>query len=185
MLSPPTNARLLIVPDRSSDASSSRVRASSERSGITVSLTPFTATDRLSGTYTAIQYTDWLTPETATPQANYTGPWHLNPFAAVTRNPYGQGKAWYVGTVLKEPAFYDTLIAQLLKDADIRPVVTPPPGVEVALRQGTNKKLLFLINHTEQSKTTQIPKDKTELLTGQKTGDSVTLDRFGVAVLEL
>ncbi len=144
-----------------------------------------TATDRLTGSYTAIQYTDWLTPETATPQANYTGPWHLKPFAAVTRNTYGKGKGWYVGTVMKEPAFYNALIAQLLKDADIRPVVTPPAGVEAALRQSPNKRLLFLINHTEESKAVNVPKDKIELLTDQKTGDSLTLDRFAVAVIRL
>jgi beta-galactosidase len=87
--------------------------------------------------------------------------------------------------VIKEPAFYDTLVAQLLRDANIRPVVTPPPGVEVALRQSPNKRLLFLINHTEEPKTMKVPRDKTELLTGQTTGDSVNLARFGVAALEL
>jgi beta-galactosidase len=83
------------------------------------------------------------------------------------------------------PAFYDTLIAQLLKDADIHPVVTPPPGVEVALRQSPNKKLLFLINHTEEPKTVNVPKDKTDLLSGQKTSNVLTLVRFDVAVVEL
>ncbi len=98
---------------------------------------------------------------------------------------YGKGKAWYVGTVVKETAFYDNLVAQLLKDAVIDPLVTPPPGVEVSLRQGSNRRLLFLLNHTDEPKTVKVPKDKTELLTGQKTGDSLNLDRFGVAVIEL
>jgi beta-galactosidase len=144
-----------------------------------------TTTDRLSGAYTAIQYTDWLTAETAALQASYVGQWHLKPFAAVTRNPYGKGKGWYVGTVLKEPAFYDTLLAQLLKDADIHPVVTPPSGVEVSLRQGPNSRLLFLLNHTDEPKTVKVPEGKIDLLTGQKAGDTLNLDRFGVAVLEL
>ena len=70
-----------------------------------------TGPDRLSGTYTAIQYTDWITPETAAAVAGYADQWHLKPYAAVTRNTYGKGKAWYVGTVIKEPAFYDNLLA--------------------------------------------------------------------------
>jgi len=141
--------------------------------------------DRLGGTYTAIQYTDWVTPETATTLANYADQWHLKPFAAVTRNSYGRGKGWYVGTVIKENIFYDKLIGQLLKDAGIRPVVTPPPGVEVSIRQSPDKRLLFLINHTEEPKTVRIPKDKVELLTGKKTGESIEIERFDIAVLEL
>jgi beta-galactosidase len=140
--------------------------------------------DRLAGTYTAIQYTDWVTPESAVSVASYTDQWHLKPFAAVTRNTYGKGKGWYVGTVFKEAAFYDNLVGQLLKDAGIRPVVTPPPGVEVSIRQGSGKRLVFLINHTEEPKDVRVPQDKVELLTGQKTGESLKLDRFGVAVLE-
>ena len=115
----------------------------------------------------------------------YADQWHLKPFAAVTRNTYGKGKGWYVGTVIKETAFYDNLIGQLLKDADIHPLVTPPPGVEVSIREQPGKRLLFLINHTEEPKTVQVPKDKVELLTGQKTNESLALDRFGVAVIGL
>jgi len=61
----------------------------------------------------------------------------------------------------------------------------PPSGVEVSLRQSSNKRLLLLLNHTDEPKTVKVPKDKTELLTGQETGDSLTLARFGVAILDL
>ena len=141
--------------------------------------------DRLTGTYTAIQYTDWVTPENAATLAGYADQWHLKPFAAVTCNTYGKGKGWYVGAVVKESAFYDNLISQLLKDAGIRPVVTPPPGVEVSIRERPGKRLLFLINHAQEPKTVRVPTDKVELLTGQKTTGAVDLDRFGVAVIGL
>ena len=108
--------------------------------------------DRLAGTYTAIQYTDWVTPESAATLAGYADQWHLKPFAAVTRNTYGKGKGWYVGTVIKETAFYDNLIGQLLKDAGIAPVVTLPPGVEASIREKPGKRFLFLINHTQEPK---------------------------------
>jgi beta-galactosidase len=141
--------------------------------------------DRLAGTYTAIQYTDWVTPESAATLADYADQWHMKPFAAVTRNGYGRGKGWYVGTVVKESAFYDNLVSQLLKDAGIRPPITPPPGIEVSIRQRAEKRLLFLINHTDEPRTVTVPKGKADLLTGQKTGESLDLDRFGVAVIEL
>jgi beta-galactosidase len=61
----------------------------------------------------------------------------------------------------------------------------PPSGVEVSLRQSSNRRLLFLLNHTDEPRTVRVPKDRTELLTGQKTGEALTLDRFGVIVIEL
>jgi beta-galactosidase len=134
---------------------------------------------------TAIQYVDWITPQTAKALAGYVDEWHMQPFAAVTRNTYDKGIGWYVGTVIMEDAFYDSLIHQLLEDAGIRPVVDPPRGVEASIRQGQGRRLLFLINHTDEPKTVGVPQDKLELLTGTKTRGSIKIDRFDVAVIEL
>jgi beta-galactosidase len=142
-------------------------------------------TDEFPGTFTATQYVDWLTAENAKTLAIYPEQWHLKSFAAVTSNQYGKGKGWYVGTVFKEEAFYDQLIEKLLNDAAITPLVKPPAGVEVCLRQNGDKKILFILNHTEQKQTINIPKDKIELLTGNKTKDTIELDTFGVAVIKL
>jgi len=142
-------------------------------------------TDDFPGSFTAIKYVDWLTAENAQTLAGYEDQWHMKSFAAVTKNSYGKGKGWYVGTVIKEDAFYDKLIAQLLDDAGIKPLVKPPLGVEVSIRQGNDRKLLFVINHTEQPQTVNVPKAKLELLTETKTKDTITLDMFGVAVIKL
>ncbi len=142
-------------------------------------------TDDFPGSFTANNYVDWLTPENATTLARYEGKWHLKPFAALTKNTYGKGKAWYLGTVIKEDAFYDQLIKNLLADAGIVPLVKPPLGVEVSIRQGNGQKLLFVINHTEEQQTVNIPAGKTELLTGKTTNGSITLARFDVAIIKL
>jgi beta-galactosidase len=136
-------------------------------------------------TYTAIQYADWVTPQAAKLMAGYADQWHMKPFAAVTRNTYGKGKGWYVGTVVKEDAFYDNLVQCLLDDAGMGPLVHPPVGVEASIRRGQAGTLLFLLNHTDEPKTVAVPQGRVELLSGQRTGESITLDRFGVAVLEL
>ena len=109
----------------------------------------------------------------------------MKPFAAVTHNHFGKGLAYYVGTVVKEPTFYDDLLADLLAHARIRPLVKPPVGVEVSLRQGAGRKLLFLVNHTEEPQTVVVPAGQRELLTGQTTGGTLQLDRHGAAVLRL
>jgi beta-galactosidase len=141
--------------------------------------------DSFPGSFTAKNYVDWVTPENAKALARYEGEWHLKPFAALTKNTHGKGKAWYAGTVIKEDAFYDQLIEKLLEDAAINPLVKPPLGVEVSIRQGSGQKLLFVINHTEESKTVNAPAGKSELLTGTTTNGSITLSTFDVAVIKL
>ena len=144
-----------------------------------------TGTDGFPGSFTATKCVDWITPENAQTLAGYNDQWHMKPFAAVTKNSYGQGKGWYVGTVIKEDAFYDQLIEKLLEDAGIKPLVKPPKGVEISIRQGNGQKLLFIINHTEEPQTVNVPKGKLELLTNKKTKDAITLGTFDVAVIKL
>ena len=141
-------------------------------------------TERLAGEFTATQYADWLTPKGAEVLAKYR-PWHLKKFAAATRNTFGKGKAYYVGTVVKERAFYDALVADVLKAGRVRPVATPPEGVEVSVRQGAGKKLLFVVNHTEETKVVNVPAGKRELLTGRQTAGELRLGRYDVAVIKL
>ena len=136
-------------------------------------------------TYTAVQYVDWVIPEGAETVAGYGAQWPMERFSAVTRNNHGKGKGWYVGAVMKEDAFYDNLIARLLQDAGIRPAVNPPAGVEVSIRQGHGRKLLFLMNHTEEPKTVNVPESKMELLSGARTRTTLTMNRFEVAVILL
>jgi beta-galactosidase len=138
----------------------------------------------LGGDFTAIKQADWITPGKAETIATYKKP-HLADFAAVTRHRYDNGVGWYVGTVVKEAEFYDALLAKVLVDADVEPLVDPPAGVEVSLRKGQDHELLFVINHTDESKTLEVPDRKKELLTGKTTDGELELEPFGVAVIEL
>jgi len=138
----------------------------------------------LKGRFTAVQYVDWVKPEGATVLASYDQ-WHLEPFAAVTGNRFGRGTAYYIGMVAAEEGFYDQLIAEFVEAAKVEPPLTPPAGVEVSVRQGGGKKLLFLLNHAEEQKTVAVPRGKKELLSGRTTSDNIELDRYGVAVIKL
>ena len=132
----------------------------------------------------AIQYADWIVPKSADKLAGYSD-WHLARFAALTRNAHGKGTGYYLGTVVKESEFYDELIAEVIKTARIRPVVKPPAGVEASVRQGKGRKLLFLMNESEQPQTVSVPAGKLEVLSGRKTKSELTLPRFGVAVIRM
>jgi beta-galactosidase len=143
-----------------------------------------TGGEDLPGRFTAHRYADWARPKGAEALARYED-WHMKPFAAATRNRFGRGTGYYVGTVIKEESFQDALIADVLRSARIRPPVAPPPGVEVSLRQGRGRKLLFLLNHTEGEQTVKVPAGRSELLTGKTTGAELTLETYGVAVIRL
>jgi beta-galactosidase len=139
---------------------------------------------QLGESYTALHYADWIKPMGANSLARYDQD-HLQEFAAVTRHHFGDGAGWYVGTIVSEPEFYDKLIAQLLSDAQIRPLVQPPAGVEAVVRHNHERGLLFLINHSADDQTIVVPKERHELLTDTKTAESLKLAPFGVAVIEV
>lgn len=136
------------------------------------------------GTFHALYYADWVKLRAAKKLVGYEV-WHMQEFAAATRNRYGKGSAYYVGTVVQEDAFYDILIKDALRTAGIHVVVSPPPGVEVSVRQAEDRRYLFLINHYETPQTVNVPDGCEELLTGKSTEDTLTLGVFGVAVIKL
>jgi beta-galactosidase GanA len=90
-----------------------------------------------------------------------------------------------VGTIVRGQLFYDTLIARLLADAELEPLINPPRGVEVAIRQGDDRRLLFLVNHTDKEQRVKVPAGARELLSETETAESLVLEGFGVAVVRL
>ncbi|NLF40121.1 beta-galactosidase [bacterium] len=143
---------------------------------------PVKGSGALAGEYTAVKYADWIVPRGADALAA-CDVWHLKKYAAVTRNAYGKGAGWYSGVVAKESAFYDALVAAALKDAGVKALVTPPEGVEVSVREGKGRRLLFIVNHTDREQTVRVPAGRTDVLTGRKTGGELRLGRYGAAVL--
>lgn len=145
---------------------------------------PATGRGSMAGAFHALHYADWIKVRTAEKLVGYESR-HMKAFAAATRNRYGKGAAYYAGTVMREEAFYDLLIAEVMRAAAIHPIVKPPPGVEVSVRQARGRKCLFLINHTEGDQTVKIPSGRKELITGATTKGEIKLGAFGVAVVKL
>jgi beta-galactosidase len=138
----------------------------------------------LPGEYTATMTAEWVQAETAEVLAGYSA-WHMASYAAATRNRFGKGVGYFLGTVIEQEEFYDLLVADILKSASVTAPLTLPNGVEVSLREGEGKQLLFLVNHTEEERSVAVPAGKMELLTGTETTDTWVLDRYGVAVIQL
>lgn len=88
-------------------------------------------------------------------------------------------RSWYVST-LPEPHALRALLARIATDAGVRPVLAGlPPGVE-AVRRG---ELLFLLNHSREPVTVELPGAQHDLLTDETVEGEITLGRYGAAVL--
>lgn len=68
---------------------------------------------------------------------------------AVTRHQHGAGTAWYLATRLEQPAL-DALLARVVEEAGVEPVVATRPGVEVTRRVGDTASWVFVVNHTDE-----------------------------------
>ncbi|MFE6761215.1 beta-galactosidase [Streptomyces sp. NPDC057689] len=90
-----------------------------------------------------------------------------------------RGRAMYVST-LPEPPALRALLADVVREAGVEPVLAGlPEGVE-AVRRG---ELLFLLHHRREMVTVAVPGTYDDLLTGRTVTDRIALGRYGVAVL--
>lgn len=101
--------------------------------------------------------------------------------AAVTRR-VGKGSITYVGAALDE-ATGKAAAAWMMRESGAE-VVLPglPAGVDVAVRAGGGKRVVILTNYGAGAQTVTLPGAMTDVLAGGRV-QSVTLERFGVAVL--
>ncbi len=138
----------------------------------------------ITGDFAAISFCDWVKPAGATILAGYDE-LHMKQYAAVTSNKFGNGTAFYVGTISKEAEFYNKITAEIIKCAAVKPLYVPGVGVEATIRAGAGKELLFIVNHGFECREVDIPSGKEELLTGEVTGSKLTINPQGVAIIKL
>ncbi len=101
---------------------------------------------------------------------------------AITRNHFGAGQAIYIGTVGGDP-FYATLTQWLLELAALEPLMETPAPVEVTERWQGDRRLLFVLNHSDSEQSVNPGGAFVDLLTNETIDDTVTLAPRGVLVL--
>ncbi len=91
----------------------------------------------------------------------------------------------YLGAMGDEPTAH--LLAGLLERAGVRPpvAVEAPPGVEVAVREGGDRRVAFLLNYTSEPQSVRLGFRARDLLSGGSVEGSLDLPPFGVHVLEV
>jgi len=105
---------------------------------------------------------DILTPDGAEIVARYTRDYYAGK-PAITLNRLGTGRVVYIGT-FGDAQLYETLSCWLLGLAGVRRMVTAPAGVEVAERWQGDRRLLFVLNHTEREQEVTLDCCYTDLL---------------------
>jgi beta-galactosidase len=101
---------------------------------------------------------------------------------AVTRYRFGKGHAYYLATQL-EASGMDVLMRHVANTAKLQPPLVAPKGVEVSVREGSDARFMFLLNHTDRQVRISLGRIRgRDLLSGRQIGGSVTLAPLDVKV---
>ncbi len=151
-----------------------------------ICLTP-TAPSLPKSTYACDHYFDLIHAEGADVLATYGSNWYAGR-PVVTRNEFGEGKAYYVATCASEEFLADFYRA-LLSEKGIEPLATAADGeanVEILLREGNGRRALFILNHATDEQTVHLGElTGADLLTDEQCSDNVTMTPYGVRIIQL
>ena len=100
----------------------------------------------------------------------------------ITEHKLGDGKAYYVATATDE-AFYRVFLKELCDVKGILPVMDTPEGVEAASRENEKERFIFLLNHTNETKTVDSPWKGTEIISEQPSEKQLVLDAHDVKIV--
>lgn len=105
---------------------------------------------------------------------------------AVTENSVGQGRAYYIATDA-EARFLDDFYGRLLQAQNIAPLLDAPAGVEVALRETDQRRLLFVLNHNADAAQVALPAAQHfyDHLSERQVDGMLELPAYGVSLLEV
>jgi beta-galactosidase len=124
---------------------------------------------------------DILTPDKAAVVATYTQDYYAGK-PAVTLNNVDRGKAIYVGT-FGDDALYEALAPWFFELAGVRGITTTPRGIEVTERWQGDKRLLFVLNHSNTPKEAHLRRNYINLLNGEVLQGQVKVEPHDVLVL--
>jgi beta-galactosidase len=124
---------------------------------------------------------DEIHPSTAEVLAVYAEGWRKS-LPVLTRNRWGQGWVYYLGSVIDGPGL-SALVDALLGQAEIQKGLDTPPGVFAYLRQNEHTRLLFLLNHNEQPAQVSLAGGWEDVFSGRP-HQEVEIEPVGVRILK-
>jgi beta-galactosidase len=101
---------------------------------------------------------------------------------AVLTSTYGKGTITYVGAILDD-RLMKAAADWMVKQSGVVPAFSPvPEGVEVAVRSGTGKQVVVLVNFSTEARKVELGK-KMKLLLSERQAESVDLKPYDVAIV--
>lgn len=103
---------------------------------------------------------------------------------AITKNTYGKGTVWYVGTQVEQTGLTH-LLNQVIEGTEAKPICSNGEGLEITKRDTDKASFYFVIN--QQVNKQQLPEElvgKVNLLTGEVVKEAVELKQFDVLILK-
>lgn len=132
--------------------------------------------------YPAGVWFDILTPKTAQTLATYVEDFYAGQ-SAVTMNHFGKGAVLYVGTEPQGVTFYDGLVIRVAESSSMKLGPKLPAGVEMATREKSGKKIIFLLNYTGQPQSVAVGEATRNALTKETEPSEVSIPAYDIRVL--
>ncbi|MGN6230486.1 MAG: beta-galactosidase [Trinickia sp.] len=133
-------------------------------------------------TFECGQWCDILSPVDAQTLATYSSEYFAGR-AAVTKNAYGAGSVYYLGTTLDDAA-NQALFSRIAADLGLDRMQNLPEGVETAVRRSATTRLRFVLNLTKERKLVSLDgRERTSALSGERwVGETLELAPGGVEI---
>ena len=104
---------------------------------------------------------------------------------AITRNAFGHGLAYYVGTQVEQD-FLRWLLLDICEETGLHPPLKVPVGVEAITRTNDQGRFLFLLNHSAGAQHIELGAlDGTDLLAGEPISGAFQLAARDVRIIQL
>ena len=104
---------------------------------------------------------------------------------AVTENCYGNGKVYYIGTLLEESA-RGKLFSYICGNAQIKGLAETAPGLEITCRETETHKIYFALNFgDEECRLPEMFWGQKDLLTGSVLAEDTVLKKFDVCIVQV
>lgn len=125
---------------------------------------------------------DLMHLESAKPLGHYGGDFYANT-PAVTKNAFGKGVTYYIGTSMENPG-RDKVLAMACADVDVKPVLEGGNGLEIVTRKADDTTFYFVMNFKDEP--LPIPASltgETDILTDKKILEGEMLNKYEVRLV--
>ncbi|RCX20585.1 beta-galactosidase [Fontibacillus phaseoli] len=133
--------------------------------------------------YKCRQWCDILSLRGAETVMRYGGDFYAGT-PAVTVNPFGKGRVYYLGTHTEE-SYLKELFSRIAAEQDMKTFPGLPEGVQITIRSGKDKSFLFVLNLSREMVKISLPEAYVSVLYGEPRGVELELEPYGVDILEI